>query len=82
MPLNCHLNQIIRSALIMGVLFVLLLNGQDIQAGEALYVVPPQGEVVSGEKARFHLFVHNPGAQKITTRAYGRISVTLATSNG
>lgn len=81
MPLYCHFNQIIRSALIIGLLLVLFLTGQDTQAGESLYIVPPQGEVLSGKKARFHLFVHNQGTQEITTRAYGRISVTLVTSN-
>lgn len=46
-----------------------------------LFIVPPQGEVVAGKKTRFNLFIHNPDAETLTSKAYGRIMVTLTTPN-
>jgi len=49
--------------------------------GSGLFIVPPQGEIVSGKETRFNLFIHNPETKPHTTKIYGRVMVTLVTPN-
>lgn len=82
MFLNTCCKKISIEWLIFLILFGLSWGNGPVAAQEAeLYIVPPQGEIVSGKEARFNLFIHNAKAVPHTTKAYGRLMVTLSTPN-
>ena len=82
MFLNIFRNRITNVCLtilsVLGLLWICIpAHAQD----SGVYLVPPQGEVISGRETRFNLFIHNPDAAPVTTKAYGRVMVTLTTPN-
>ncbi len=66
------------SIVILGLLWIGIPAGAQ---NSGLFIVPPQGEIVSGKETLFNLFIHNPSTTPLTTKAYGRIMVTLTTPN-
>ncbi len=47
----------------------------------ALFIVPPQGEIIAGTQTRFTLFIHNPEPSAVTTHAYAALNVVLANNS-